>query len=512
MSELQGLMRTAYDGSVLHRFVAFWQGCWESSALRRFLIWLMSLPYPYEGSRAHERLWQLNRRLASADTLRDAIDTSRLRRIWAAIARVGRGSRLLGWVFSEGATGVLLLILALYTPIDYFLRDVFAIPVVSSGWDEGLLLFALLWVFVVRVKDRPALPPADSPLDLPVAQFLAVCLALFVIRMRLVPINIAGLRATAQYILWFFIATRLIRSDRQLRILYGVMVAVAAVIALHGIYQFIVAVPIPEHWVDQAESAVRTRVFSIFGSPNIMGDFMVMFAPMAAALAYCLKNRLLQIGCWLVTFTMCFSCLFTMSRGAWIALVIAIFVFALLVDRRLIVLMLVAFAAAMFLPFVATRIGYLFTSEYAASSARGGRAVRWEQTMVYLKASSPAFGIGFGMFGGAVAMQNPVSTWMKYFYTDNYYIKILAENGYVGLVSFIVMMAGVVWAGLRGWFRQRSEPHAPLCAGMLAGLCGVLAHCYFENIFEEPYMAVCFWTIAAMMMYLGFIRDRIHQN
>ncbi|MBR4132567.1 MAG: O-antigen ligase family protein [Oscillospiraceae bacterium] len=511
MNELQGLMRTAYSGSMLSRIGAFWRGCWETSVLRRLLVWLMSLPYPYESSRAHGRLDRLNRRLAGADSVRSAIYTSRLQRIWAAIARVGRESRLLGWVFREGATGVLLLILALYTPIDYFLRDVFAIPVVSSGWDEGLLLFALVWVLVVRIKDRPALPPADSPLDLPVAQFLAVCLALFILRLRLVRINIAGFRATAQYILWFFIATRLIRSDRLLGILYGVMVAVAAVIALHGIYQFIVAVPIPEHWVDQAESTVRTRVFSIFGSPNIMGDFMVMFAPMAAALAYFFKNRLLQLGCWLAAFTMCFSCLFTMSRGAWVAMVLAIFLFALLVDRRLIVLMLAAFALALFLPFVATRIGYLFTSDYAASSARGGRSVRWEQTIHYLHAFSPAFGIGFGMFGGAVAMQNPVSPWMKYFYTDNYYIKILAENGYVGLVSFILMMVGVVWTGLRGWFRQRHEPQAPLCAGTLAGLCGVLAHCYFENIFEEPYMAVCFWTIAAMMMYLGFIRDRIAQ-
>ena len=466
MRELQGLMRTAYSGSLLHRFAAFWQGSWECSAVRRFLIWLMSLPYPYERSRAHARLAALNRRLGESDAAYSAIRTSRLQRIWAAICRAGSGSRLLGWVFREGVTGVLLLLLALYTPIDYFLRDVFAIPVLSSGWDEGLLLLALAWVFVVRIKDRPALAPADSPLDLPVAQFLAVCLALFFVRMRLVPINVAGLRATAQYLLWFFIVTRLIRNDRQFRILYGVMVAVAAVIALHGIYQFVVAAPIPEHWVDQAESAVRTRVYSIFGSPNIMGDFMVMFAPMAAALAYCFKKRIVQLACWFVTFTMCFSCLFTMSRGAWIALAIAIFIFALLVDRRLIVLMLAALVAAMFLPFVATRIGYLFT----------------------------------------------VSTWVKYFYTDNYYIKILAENGYVGLVSFVIMMAGVVWSGLRGWFRQKHETHAPLSAGMLAGLCGVLAHCYFENIFEEPYMAVCFWTIAAMMMYLGFIRDRLARN
>lgn len=113
------------------------------------------------------------------------------------------------------------------------------------------------------------------------------------------------------------------------------------------------------------------------------------------------------------------------------------------------------------------------------------------------------------MFGGAVAMQNPVSTWMEYFYTDNYYVKILAENGYIGLISFILMMAGVVWTGLRGWFRQRTQRCAPLCAGMFAGLCGVLMHCYYENIFEEPYMGVCFWTIAAMMMYLGFLRDRL---
>ena len=188
MSELQGLMRTAWHGSLLHRFVAFWQNCWSASAVRGFLVWLMSLPYPYERSRAHEGLARLNRRLAGADRARNAIYTSRVHRAWAAVARVGRGSRLLGWVF-------LLLILALYTPIDYFLRDVFAIPGLSSGWDEGLLLLALVWVVVVRIKDRPALPPADSPLDLPVAQFLAVCVALFFVTMRLVPINVAGIRA-----------------------------------------------------------------------------------------------------------------------------------------------------------------------------------------------------------------------------------------------------------------------------------------------------------------------------
>ena len=509
MRDMPAMLRTACRGCVPYRLAAFLQKCWQASIVRALFVWLLSLPDYYLQSRTHRCLQKLNQRLAGKDRLVEIIRDSRIARIWGAICRVGRGSRVLGAIFSEGFTGVLILVLALYTPLDYLLRDVFSIPVLSSVWDEGLLLLTLVWIFIDRIKSRPAVEPADSPLDLPVASFLAVCVALFIIRLRLVAINIAGFRATAQYILWFFLATRLIRNDRLLRILYGVMVAVATVIALHGVYQFIVAAPIPEHWVDHAEAAVRTRVYSIFGSPNIMGDFMVMFAPMAAALAYYFKNRIVQLICWGATFLMCLSCLFTMSRGAWVALVLAIVIFALLQDRRLIALMLIGFAFALLLPFVQNRIGYMFTPAYAESIARGGRPVRWAKAMVYLRASSPMFGIGFGMFGGAVAMQNPVSTWMEYFYTDNYYVKILAENGYVGLISFIIMMASVVWAGLRGWFRQRQKACAPLCAGMYAGLCGVLMHCYYENIFEEPYMGVCFWTIAAMMMYLGFIRDRL---
>jgi hypothetical protein len=43
--------------------------------------------------------------------------------------------------------------------------------------------------------------------------------------------------------------------------------------------------------------------------------------------------------------------------------------------------------------------------------------------------------------------------------------------------------------------------------GMFCGLLGVLVHCFFENIFEEPYMMVYFWAIAAMIVYFGFLRD-----
>jgi len=230
MNNTFAVVRKAYESSVLNRFIRFWQRSWCESLFCGCLMWLLSLPCADEHSALRQRHNRFNARLGQANRLYAAIYSSRLQRIWAGICRVGQESRLLGWVFREGATGVLLFLLALYTPIDYVLRDVFSIPVISSVWDEALLLLALVWVLVQRVKQRPVLCAATTPLDWPVLFFLGICIALFFVRMRLVSINLAGLRATAQYILWFFLATRLIHSERQCRMVYDVMVAVAAVI------------------------------------------------------------------------------------------------------------------------------------------------------------------------------------------------------------------------------------------------------------------------------------------
>ena len=116
--------------------------------------------------------------------------------------------------------------------------------------------------------------------------------------------------------------------------------------------------------------SVRTRVYSLTGSPNIMGCLMVLLAPLAAAVAYWAKKRwvkVLAMGC---TGLMCLACLFTFSKGAWLGLIVAVVVFSLLLDKRLLALMGAVGAAALVLvPSVANRITYLFTADYAAASA-----------------------------------------------------------------------------------------------------------------------------------------------
>ena len=522
-------MSNALHSSLLWRFFLWLRAAWQYSGLRRVCsgvrnsfrqsgtrqVGIRFLGAPTRASdsarvtgfftRWNERLWRWGQRCVPI--LRESV----LYRIYRAIFRCGQCSKILGWLFRGGLTAFLLTALGLYCIIDYALRDVFAIPVISSVWDEGLLLLAVLWLVYDRMRAPRPMASRINPLDTPVFLFVGVGLGLMFVISPFFSVAVAGYRATVQYLLWFFVLTRLIRDDRDFITLYMVLVMAAFLISLHGIYQYIVAVPIPSNWTDQAEASVRTRVFSIFGSPNIMGDFMVLFAPMAAGLAYWFKDKRAKLFFWLVTLCMCFSCLFTMSRGAWVAMAVTILIFALLVDRRLIGLMCIALVCSLFLPFVASRIGYLLTPEFAASTNNGGRGSRWDIALGYL-AMSPVFGFGLGMFGGAVAMQTKVYSWISYFYVDNYYLKILVEMGYIGFTAFLLMLFCLLLTGLRAVYRTAKAPKEstvhPLCAGMFAGLCGVLVHCYFENIFEEPYMMAYFWAIAAMIVYLGFFRGK----
>lgn len=487
--------------------------CWRSSAIRAWLVRrLGASTAPTDGSVCAKAGTHINTWLAARHKLKDWVCGSLLYRVYAAVFSRGRESKTLGWLFAGGMRAFLLLAVGLYVLIDYVLRDVFAIPLVSSVWDEGLLVFCIVWLIWERLRRETPLGVRVNPLDLPVAIFVVTGFLLMNVVSPYYSIQIAGFRATAQYLLWFYIITRLLRDDTDFMRLYLTLLVLAAGISLHGIYQYIVGVPMPASWVAQAETAVRTRVYSIFGSPNIMGDYMVMFVPMAVGLAYYAKDTRVKVLSWLCAVIMCFACLFTMSRGAWVAMAVTIVLFILLVDRRLFWLLLAGCACLVLIPFVRTRIGFLFTEDFIAANTNGGRGSRWVLAMENLYNANPLLGMGLGMFGGAVAMQNQVIDYLQYFYVDNYYLKILVEMGYVGLGAFIIMLLGMLYTGCRALFRtgvqlkKRLDRAYVLCAGMFSGLIGVLVHCYFENIFEEPYMMVYYWVIAAMMVYLGFLR------
>ena len=402
-----------------------------------------------------------------------------------------------------------------YLLIEYVLRDVLGIALLSSVWEELFIAAALLTVFI---KGRFA---RVNSVEVVVAIYMLVCLILCLINRPYPSVAFAGYRAQVEYMVWFFLLIRMFRSKKDARLCLFLFLGFVLVLSFHGFYQFIIKVEIPSSWTSQTESSVRTRVFSITGSPNIFGDLLLMAAPIAASLMYYLKKPWQKLCALCATGVLCICMLFTFSKGAWLGLIVAIVIFSILVDGRLLLLMGTAMAAILALfPQVTSRITYLFTNDYAEASAVGGRTMRWQLGRSLLL-ENKWLGFGLGRYGGAVAMNNQIldkTEEFAYYYLDNYYLKTLVETGYIGLVFYLFVLAALIVFGLKaiykagsGFETDHTKDHLfanigndkMLCAGIFSALCGVLTHCLFENIFEEPYMMAYFWGLAAILIYLG---------
>lgn len=411
-----------------------------------------------------------------------------------------------------GVKGFLLIIFAMYLPIDYILRSILVIPVLSSLWDELLLILFFVTVLYRIATKKSTLAQKITPLDSYLFLYFTVGLFLMCYVSPVFSIAVAGYRAVFQYMLWFFVVVRLIEDDKDFKILYNSLIVIIIPLGLHGIYQYIMQVPNAGNWVTSTESFSGTRAYSIIGSPNILGCIIVMFTPMIAAYVYSAKSIFIKIIAAGTTGLMAIGLLVTFSKGAWIGAVVAVIVFALFVDKRILALLLAAITGIVIaVPSVVDRITYLFTEDYAIASAAGGRTMRWAFGMDLLSQGNEIFGFGLGRFGGAVAMQNQVleqTNGFSYFYLDNYYLKTLVEMGYLGLSFYVLLLLAFIVLSVKAIGRVRNTSIYIPSVGVFSGMIGVLTHCYTENIFEVPYMLAYFWAMAAMLMYVGFIRKK----
>lgn len=521
---MDNMLRSSLPAKIGYAFMRAWDGCilnkafkaigemWHKSTARRVVHGFLYIPSTLVYSRFYKILnWFNGVMFSLGEKLRPCVDNSVVFRAASSFSssKFVEESAILGGIKKLGMRGVLLVLFAMYLPLDVLIRDVIGIAALSSIWDEAFLIFCvmyILWDMVIIRRDR--IKPSVTPLDAPLIFFICAALLIMAIVSPKISIAIAGYRAVCQFMLWFFVLTRLLRSERDVKIFYFSVCIMAVCVAFHSIYQYVIGVEIPSTWVAASEMGVRTRAFSITGSPNILGSLMVLCAPMLAALIYYVKPLWLKLVMWGLTIVMCLATLVTFSRGAWFGLAIAVVLFGLIVDRK--ILFLAALGAGgliMFVPEISNRITFLFTSDFAAANSAGGRAQRWAIGWTLLR-TNPIFGFGLGRFGGAIAMQNQVIEGLDYFYMDNYYMKTLVEMGYAGLVSYIyLLLQKILWAA-RGIFKTRKNPMSLLTRGMFCGMMGVLAHSFFENIFEVPYMNAYFWGFAAAIMCVGFLRRK----
>lgn len=406
-------------------------------------------------------------------------------------------------------------VVALYAFVDYALREAVKIDILSNNWDElALIVFIILigykWLFEHKnpaetgIAHKIDLSGKISPLHAYLLFFTGSFVFLFIINSPNYSIALQGLRAIIQYCLWFFVVFHILKDQMNAKILLLIMVLTGTLMGLHGIYQYIIRVEIPASWIDVAESPVRTRVFSIVKSPNILGSLMVLLTPVSLSFAGACKKKWVKIF-YMASFFAMFLCLvFTYSKMALFGFAACMAVYFFIKDKRLIFVPFIALLlVCIAVPSVGNRVAYLLSPEYIVSSLKGGRLLRWGIGIKLLQ-ENLIFGVGLGHFGGAVAMNNNIP---GTFYMDNYFLKTAVEGGLIGLVTFVALMFAILLSGARGLYKLKINRETELlnyCTGIYAGLFGVMIHNIVENVFEVPMMNTYFWLLAAVMLYMQF--------
>lgn len=382
-----------------------------------------------------------------------------------------------------------LYLLAAFPISDYFLH-IYPWGIIGGQWDKLLLIFFA--IFVVRayyLGDRRPLFKSQK-----MVIFVALLGLVYVLMdTGYLKVAFAGYRVDYLYMLFMLMFPYIVEKEDVLPLL-KFMVFAGFLVALHGVYEYVIKAPIPAAWLNLGEHE-RTRVYSLFGSPNIMGSYMAFIAPTAFGFALYEKSRGKR---WFYILAAVFSVMalvFSFTRGAWFAFFLGVIIFTWLVDKRLtLAAIVIAVVAVLFVPPIHARIAQFLSVVYWAKTMQSGRIARWMNAYDQMR-NNPLFGAGLGRYGGAVA-----SRFFGVIYVDNYYAKTLAETGLLGLISYLALIVVYLREVYKAAKVHFKTPLGYVFIGVFSSLIVMVTHNFVENIFEVPTMNYLFWFAGTMVL------------
>jgi O-antigen ligase len=384
--------------------------------------------------------------------------------------------------------------LTFFPLIDFALRNTPHLHIIGSVW--SIIVLVILAVVAWKRISSGNRPVGFSWYKY-AGWYMIYILALMFMGLGLghATVAIDGFRADVFYMLFAFLIPFVVVPEDVPKLLHAVA-ALAILIGVHGLFQYILAVPIPHGWVDVNEH-VRTRVFSIITSPNELGAYLALTEPLIAGLFLYERNRIRK---WMygVGFFACVGThIFTYDRGSLLALALALVVVAALIRPRLLIVVAILGVIGFFLPPIHHRFADLFSPVYLLKAQQGGRLFRWGVAFDTMS-QNPLLGGGLGRYGGSVASDFGLSI-----YSDNYYMKVLGESGLIGLLLFMGMHLALLREVLKKAVKRMEGRKRYVVMGGFIGLVAVVIHNGVENVFEFGPNVILYFTIATLLLIWG---------
>jgi len=244
-------------------------------------------------------------------------------------------------------------------------------------------------------------------------------------------------------------------------------------------------------WLDQELFAGQARVFSTFGNPNVYGTYLLLAIPVAAACVVYLKGAFVKLCAAGITGLLLINLLLTLSRGCYLSLALAVGVFVLIMEKRLVVLFAPAVAAMPFIlpPAVFNRILSILDT---TDTSTAFRLNIWRGSVRMLQ-DFWLGGVGQGIdayntvypFYALAAIYSP--------HSHSLYIQYLVEIGVIGFLVFVAVLA-CYFRTMANFLRRATEfRHRVMAAAMVAAVVGFLFQGVTDFVFYNYRVLLTFY-------------------
>jgi hypothetical protein len=375
-----------------------------------------------------------------------------------------------------------------------------------------LTLSLLLLTWLTRLAVRRDSWRSATPVDLPLLGFLGVSLAAFVLGTAylVTPELLRQYLKLVNSALFFFTATQLVRTRRDLDDVVGALVAGGAAAAAIGALVYHLPAATASQLLNDLrplgyptgdvlryveDAGVRTDTLRAIGTsvdPNVFGTLLLLTGGLAIGQTLASRGRTRRAYA-LAAAVIGYALLITLSRGSWLGLVAAFGLMAALRYRRLALLAPLALAAVLLL--FGDQLGsfseHFLKAVYAQDQATGMRLGEYKDALNLIQ-QYPWFGVGFGSAPSSDLYLGVSST----------YLLVAEETGLIGLSLFLLVLWQVLTSGWRG-YRAAADEARPLALTCLAVFVGLLVGALFDRHYVDlrfPHVAALFWLAAALVV------------
>lgn len=406
--------------------------------------------------------------------------------------------------FAIALVGFIGLIAVLYDIKIGIAVGLFAVPFLPDALNLIYIIFLIMVYFYEHLIKR------DNPLDKGSVYIPIILYGIIIFIGTMTSINPTGSfrDLTIHFVSLglVFIMINSIKNLDEFNTIITFVVFSATIVALIGLYQYIVGVPIDAAWVDVKNNPdIKSRVYSVFGNPNVLAEYLIMIIPVSISLFWYSKRiykKFLFLG---TSGILILALVFTLSRGGWLGFSFSALVFVLLVERRLLLSIIpIVVGGVFFLP--QSILNRIMSIGNFADSSNAYRLKMWQIALKIIR-DHPIAGVGFGHLPFKETFETYIRT-MPTYHAHNTYLEIAAELGIPGLIAFLLLLFIVFKYGIRSLINQEDKYIKIMAAGLFSGLAGLLVHGAVENVIYLTKIIIYFWILIGFILVLMKIKKQ----